>query len=323
MSRTEATDQMEKAKGEQVSSQVQDTVQPNPHILLPKINVVGDVVKKSGTGLGPRQIGDYELLYFPDSTRSVYCVEDRAYTLSEPCFVVTRPGEQHTYAYDPIQPSRHLFIHFDFSDPSFKDHPPWPILQQGGPSYFPIEGDLLFGMMKQILYIAYAYPNRLQQRGSTLLLALLEEISGTVTEPSPAEQAIGIPPQITRALEYIEQHLSDPITVDGLAHAVGWTHEHFSRTFVRHIRRTPREMIIQRRIERACQLLLYSDESIKDVAFAVGFNDENYFSRVFKTVKGMTATQFRKKYFNHSYRDLYPVKKGDSLYPMNWIFVQP
>ena len=36
-----------------------------PHECLPAIRVAGDIVKRAGTGLGPRQIEDYELLYFP------------------------------------------------------------------------------------------------------------------------------------------------------------------------------------------------------------------------------------------------------------------
>jgi len=285
---------------------------------MPAIRVAGDIVKRAGTGLGPRQIRDYELLYFPDGTKSVYRVGEQSFVLGEPCFIVTRPGETHAYEYDPVLPSRHLFIHFGY-DHNDGISPPLRILEPGGPSFIPVENELLVGMMKQIMNIAYSFPDRLQQRGSALLAALLEEINGAVADQPVVRDKNRIPPQIIKALDYIDKHLDEPLSIDRLAQRVGWTHEHFSRSFVRYTGRTPREMIIQRRIERACQLLLYEERSVKHVAYAVGFTDENYFCRVFKTVKGITATKYRKKYYNPRYSELHPVSESDSPYPPNRI----
>lgn len=285
---------------------------------LPVIHIAGDVVKKPGTGLGPRILGDYELLFFPDGSGNVYKVEDEVYVLREPSFIITRPGERHLYEYDPYQPARHLFLHFGFErNPSMT--PDLAILKQGGPSCVSEGNELLVGMMKQILYITYSMPDRTQQRGSTLLLALLHEINGLVADSPLASPENRIPPQLVKALDYIEKHLHEPLSVETLAQTAGWTHEHFSRSFVRHLGRTPRDAIIHSRIDRACQMLLYEEQSVKDVAYAVGFTDENYFSRVFKSVKGITATQYRKKYYNPIYKDLIPVSTGDSLYPPNRI----
>ncbi|CAM4105713.1 AraC family transcriptional regulator [Paenibacillus alkaliterrae] len=217
---------------------------------LPIIHVAGDVVKKPGTGLGPRILDDYELLFFPEGSGSVYRVEDEAYVLRNPSFIITRPGERHHYEYDPYQPARHLFLHFGF-ERSPARMPDLGILKQGGPSCVSECSELLAGMMKQILYIAYSMPDRTQQRGSMLLLALLHEINGLVVDSPPASQTSRIPPQLVKALDYIEKYLDEPLSVETLAQTVGWTHEHFSRSFVKHLGRTPREAINQRRIDRA------------------------------------------------------------------------
>ncbi|GAK40625.1 AraC family transcriptional regulator [Paenibacillus urinalis] len=287
-------------------------------VQLPRIHIVGDIVKKPGTALGPRRINDYELLFFPDSTHSVYRVDDRAYVLKEPSFVLTRPGELHSYEYDPNQPARHLFIHFGFADPSEIEQI-LPLFAPGGPSCVPLSEELHIGLMKQIMHIAYAYPGKLQTRGSSLLWSLLMEIDGHLYDEPMMKLANRVPRQIVKALDYIDQHLDEPISIEQLSHQVGWSHEHFTRSFVQFIGRSPRETIIHRRIDRACQLLLYEAGSIKEVAFAVGFTDENYFSRLFKSVKGLTASQYRKKYFNPVYRDLVPVKVSESQYPINRI----
>ncbi|MBD2869191.1 AraC family transcriptional regulator [Paenibacillus arenilitoris] len=285
---------------------------------LPVIHVSGDVVKKPGTGLGPRVLGDYELLFFPDGSGTVYRVEEEAHTLREPCFIMTRPGERHQYDYDPQQPTRHLFLHFGF-ERNATVMPDLDILKPGGPSVVPGGGELPLSMLKQILFVSHAAPDRVDSWGGALLLALLHEVNGLTEGGPPALRQSRIPPQLAKALDHIEKHLDEPLSVERLAQASGWTHEHFSRSFVKHLGRTPREAIIHKRIERACQMLLHEERSVKEVAYAVGFADENYFSRVFKSVKGMTATEYRTKHSNPIYKDLAPIGDGDSLYPPNRI----
>ncbi|MBW5446261.1 helix-turn-helix domain-containing protein [Cohnella sp. CFH 77786] len=286
----------------------------------PAIRVLGDYVMKAGAGLGPRTIPDYELLYFPERSRGVYRCDGETIPLDRPCFILTRPGERHEYVYDPRQPSRHLFIHFSF--PELQDAASFfPLLQSGGPSRIAYEGELLVGIMKQILYVAYAFPESLQRRGSPLLLSLLTELEGYVSDQPAAKEPGKLPPPIAKALELIDDQLDDKLTVESLAFQVGWSHEHLSRSFVRHLGKTPREMIVARRIERACQLLLNDSRSVKEVAYAAGFADENYFCRVFRAVKGMTATKYRKTYYKPPYREWMPQPDGDTRYPTNRVFV--
>lgn len=286
-------------------------------IHLPSIRVLGDFVKKPGTGLGERDIPDYELLYFPEGTGTVYRVGEREFTLSQPCFIITRPGEIHSYHYDMQHPTRHLFIHFwlrSFPASSL------PVLLPEGPSVIPYEGDLLVAIMKQIMAIAHLKPERLQERGSLLLLALLSEIHSLVVDEPMLEETKRLPPQVVKVLDAIDMSLSAPLTVEGLAKQAGWTPEHLSRSFARHLGLSPKETIVRRRIDRACQLLLYGQKSIKEIAFEVGFADENYFCRVFKTTKAITATEYRAKHYNPRNGDLAPVIDGESLYPSNRVF---
>lgn len=285
---------------------------------VPVIHVAGDITKKPGTGLGPRTIPDYELLYFTSGTQGVYVMEGEAYPLDVPCFIVCRPGERHEYIYDREAASRHLFVHFGFEHaPEAK--PALPFLEVGGICRIPSENELLVGMMKQLIYLTYTMPERMNRRGGALLLALLLELGGELELPSQA-LGEGMPQQIARAIKYMEDHLHEPLKVEAIANKVGWSHEHFTRSFASQTGRTPREMVLQLRIERACQLLMDEGRSIKQVAFEVGFADENYFSRMFKEVKGTTATAYRKRYASPLYRDLAPIHAADSRYPINRVF---
>lgn len=285
---------------------------------MPNVTIAGDIVKRAGTGLATRTIHDFELLLFPYGTKSAYVLEDQEIPLDEPAFIVTRPGEQHSYRYDPAQPSRHLFVHFSFEHTETLI-PPLRILTRGGPPVIRTNDELLAGMMKQVLLIAYRHPKQIRLRGGLMLMSLLEELESLVegTPPSSAEETF--PPQIVKALDYIDKHLASPLSIDELAAKVGWTHEHLSRSFVRYTGRSPRETIIHRKIERASQLLLQDDLSVKEIAYSLGYADENYFYRVFKQVKGITALAYRSKYYNSWYSDLHPVGDGDTPYPQNRI----
>src|SRR3569832_659823 len=108
--------------------------------MLPNIHIARDMLMKAGTGLKPRRIRDYELLYFPNGTGSVYMVEGRTYSLNEPCFIITRPGEWHEYRYDSAQQSRHLFVHFGYNGREYvKEDDLLPILRHDGPSCLPLK----------------------------------------------------------------------------------------------------------------------------------------------------------------------------------------
>ncbi len=56
---------------------------------------------------------------------------------------------------------------------------------------------------------------------------------------------------------------------------------------------TPVDYLMRLRIQRAMELLRQTDRSITEIAFAVGFNDSNYFTRQFKKVTGLPPRQFR------------------------------
>ena len=53
------------------------------------------------------------------------------------------------------------------------------------------------------------------------------------------------------------------------------------------------EYVTAIRIEKAKELLLHSDASMKEIGIMVGYSDPNYFSRTFKKNAGVTPTEFK------------------------------
>lgn len=96
-------------------------------------------------------------------------------------------------------------------------------------------------------------------------------------------------------LYYIHNHYNEKITSENLSRMCYMNESHFCRFFKRSFGKSPLSYINEYRIEKACDLLLSSTQSITEIALSTGFEDINYFSRTFKKLKGISPTQFRAK----------------------------
>ncbi len=84
------------------------------------------------------------------------------------------------------------------------------------------------------------------------------------------------------ARRMIHARLAEPISLDELAESIGISAYYLSRVFSQQSGFTLSSYITRLRMERACELMRDSRRSIKQIAYAVGYRDSHYFSRVFK-----------------------------------------
>ena len=99
---------------------------------------------------------------------------------------------------------------------------------------------------------------------------------------------------ITRALELIDEHgLHAYCNVDWLALELGTDRSYLSRQFKQHKGTSPSRFIESLRFQQAIKILRTTDQSMRVVAEATGFNDAAYFCRAFRRVMGMSPGSFR------------------------------
>jgi len=82
-------------------------------------------------------------------------------------------------------------------------------------------------------------------------------------------------------------------SLEEMAKKANMSKYHFIRKFQAATGQTPWQYINRRRILQAKELLTQKDLSIKQIANRLGFNDPNYFSRLFKSQTGVTASRYR------------------------------
>jgi len=109
------------------------------------------------------------------------------------------------------------------------------------------------------------------------------------------QQKMGLDKAVKLTKEYMEQKYSGNITRKRLAEIAGVSTDYYSRIFKRETGKSPMEYLTDIRIKKAEQLLILSDEKLSTVAHKVGFNDEFYFSRKFKAIKGCSPAIYIRK----------------------------
>jgi AraC-like DNA-binding protein len=119
---------------------------------------------------------------------------------------------------------------------------------------------------------------------------------GCVRRSAPPDHSVGglAPRALIRVREYIGGHLGENIELETLAGIAGLSKWHFARAFKQSVGTPPHFYLLQRRLERAQQLLAETDLSLAQIALRIGFSDQSHFSRRFRMFVGMTPRSFRR-----------------------------
>ncbi|MDF2944888.1 MAG: hypothetical protein K0S01_3746 [Herbinix sp.] len=95
-------------------------------------------------------------------------------------------------------------------------------------------------------------------------------------------------------INYINRHLNEHITVDGLAGLLHFHPNYFIRFFKTHLGLSPMQYINRTRMQKAKELLKQTDMPVTEIADLVGYNDLFYFSKAFRSYTGYSPSEYRK-----------------------------
>lgn len=98
---------------------------------------------------------------------------------------------------------------------------------------------------------------------------------------------------LLRAKDLVDAHYAQPLTVDDLARAAGYSRAHFSQEFRRAFGQSPHVYLLTRRLERAAALLRTTDYSVLEICLAVGLTSVGSFTTSFVRMYGRTPTAYR------------------------------
>ncbi|MDQ0058535.1 response regulator [Paenibacillus harenae] len=102
------------------------------------------------------------------------------------------------------------------------------------------------------------------------------------------------PDTIGRMKQYIYENSQHDLTLEGIAKRFGLSPFYLSKMFKEQVGVNYIDYLTECRIDKAKALLLDPELSFKEITFDIGYNDPNYFSKVFKKLCGVSPTEYRR-----------------------------
>lgn len=101
---------------------------------------------------------------------------------------------------------------------------------------------------------------------------------------------------VTDVANYIQHHLSEPITAEDIAKSLYLSRPYLSRKFIEETGESLTDFILKEKTEEAKRLLRYTDRSAAAIGTYLGYSSNGHFARVFKKYAGITPREYREKY---------------------------
>lgn len=128
-----------------------------------------------------------------------------------------------------------------------------------------------------------------------ILVLLIRRHIAAIADKEENEQRYNKLHQLRPVLKYVDQHYTQKLTLTELSTMANMSRHHFCRLFKNITGKPPIEYINHLRINVAMKLLREGHLNISEIALTVGFNDSNYFSRLFKKYKNCSPSCIQKR----------------------------
>ncbi len=132
-------------------------------------------------------------------------------------------------------------------------------------------------------------------RTSTNRIALKGEVFSLFSSAMVMYTTKNAPTGIQPAIDTIRNSIHDELRIADLAAACGMSESTFRREFHRYAGVSPKQYILDRKLNKAKQMLRSGYYPIKEICMILGFFDDAYFSKIFKKNTGMTPMQYAEK----------------------------
>lgn len=232
-----------------------------------------------------RVLDEYQLVYITRGRGSYWSDEGLEIPVVEGSLIVVFPQVRHAYAPDPNTGWDEQWV--GFSGPLALTllskgfiSPRLPVLQPG-------TRDDLIRDYNELADLGRAErPGFQYEMGAVVfrLLARLAAASESAEQHSRAEELA------TQARAWMEARVEDQVDVAELAAHLGLSYENFRRIFLRYTGLAPYKYFLQLKMARAQTLLEHHGLSVKEAAARLGFENQYYFSRAFKSHTGRSPT---------------------------------
>ena len=230
------------------------------------------------------------------SGAGVMTAEERTYRFTAPCALLVPAGVAHGFQFQPETEGRVVTISHSYLQElalrercfaSLFDAPAALALSLG------VLEQSLDALSRELIWIAAGHGAAVEAHLLCILVACARarEQAQLVSDAGPGRQAT----LVARFRETIEDHYRDSLLLARYTAMLGVSDKQLRTACLKIARQSPTRMIEQRILLEAKRVLLYSNMTIAEAAYYLGFSDPAYFSRFFARATGKSPRAFRKK----------------------------
>lgn len=216
-----------------------------------------------------------------------YIYHGEVYNVKAPCVVTECPGELMDYG--PDTSWYEIFLSYPSSSEKFLKKRNF--FKQGRPIWHISNPDNVLKLVVELKAALAATPIVADRVDLICEAMIVESLLAKATPPQTAEE---------RKIRLIKSYIRDNFTVKHdyarLAGQYGMALSTFRRHWLKYIGIPPAKYQSNLIIQEACRLLIENDETIKEIAEMLNFQDPFYFSKKFHMETGFTPTQYRNQY---------------------------
>lgn len=149
-------------------------------------------------------------------------------------------------------------------------------------------------IIRELQQCEYGYEDYIASSFNNILLLVSRQ------QQNGENYTVTIPEEIEMAVSYFNENYNTKISVAQYAESLHISTNWFIRNFKQHMKISPAQYLLSLRMVNAQSLLENTDYSVGEIAEIVGYDNQLYFSRVFKKEYGISPAQYRKRAENQS-----------------------
>jgi AraC-like DNA-binding protein len=230
------------------------------------------------------------ILIFVNEGQGWYRTNNQKYSLESNEVLLIPPGHAHAYGADSARPWSIFWFHFEGE--GIEQLLEWITPKDGLDSMPCRSPDSLRRQFHSILSaVERGYHEHTLLELSRVLIHTLTLLHRNPHRRPREQQA----ERIESAMNQIREDIGQPQSLQHYAEASGLSVSQFSYLFKQHTGLSPMSYQSEVRMQRACELLDTTEDSIKSIARQLGYEDPLYFSRAFRKCTGLSPSQYRDK----------------------------